>query len=177
MKCLFSKSTVKCCICLDEKRNYIKCKKCKSSFVCVDCLNGLMERGLASKCPICQQLGWKENKIRSNIVVPSQINVSTNIKVKDDIKIDYCCYIKTFFRTLSFYTIILLFMYMIGLFLMSNFIKPEFSDLNIVTWVPLIIGLFSTILTLCVCSCCCKDCFKCKYVIDLLMFPIRVNNM
>ena len=48
-----------CCICLQFKMKYIKCKKCKRSSLSYR-LPSLCEGGLCSKCPVCRQTEWKK---------------------------------------------------------------------------------------------------------------------
>ena len=77
-----------CCICHEDKKNYIKCIKCKNSHVCSDCLLGLIEYGLVNKCPLCKQENWRYNKINSNVIIPINNNIEEKIYSSNNRNID-----------------------------------------------------------------------------------------
>ena len=174
LKCL-TKKYVNCCICYDLKKNYVKCIKCKNSHICYNCITNMIEHGISNKCPLCQQVEWRDKNIKKNIVIPMKISLFKNYSINDhsvnvndhsvnvndhsvnvNNKMHICekCYwtIICITRVARVYFIIFIFSYVLGLFTMAIFGPP----INFV-WVPLVIGLCEMIFIFCCCIGCCDN--------------------
>ena len=157
---------VSCCVCYELKNNYDKCQKCKSSYVCSDCIMSMVEHGIVDKCPICKQIDWRSRTFKNTIIVPTQIELSkeeeiVEIKVKSKFNWYQCCRTtKLNLRICNFYVLMLALSYLMGLAtiaIISVDIGPFF-------WLPFLIGIFELIL---ICGCCVKCC-KIKFNTDCL---------
>ena len=55
-----------CPICYSSKKekNSTKCKKCKNTHICNECMLNMCERGMSDKCPICRQTEWAKTNFK-----------------------------------------------------------------------------------------------------------------
>ena len=73
-----------CPICFNSKKekNSTKCKKCKNTHICNECMLNMCERGMSNKCPICRQTEWRKQNLRKNSILPNNSNTNSNSLVK-----------------------------------------------------------------------------------------------
>ena len=160
-----------CCICLQFKMRYIKCKKCKNAVVCRDCLPSLCEGGLCSKCPICRQTEWKINVKKNKIMPESKTNIIINPRYMEEDNVSCCdlctplycglCCLKGF-RLCNLIFLI----YCAGLLTIFCFVGDSL-ELSFYYWLPAIIGLIEFILLLACCYGCCGIKMGLKEILDL----------
>ena len=159
-----------CCICLQFKMKYIKCKKCKNAVVCRDCLPSLCEGGLCNKCPVCRQTEWKK-KVKKNKIMPeSKVNIIINPRYMEEDKESWCdlctplmcglCCLKGF-RICNLIFLI----YCAGLLTVFCFVGDSL-ELSFYYWLPAIIGLVEFLLLLACCFGCCGIKMGLKEILD-----------
>lgn len=166
-----------CCICHEDKKNYVKCTKCKNSHVCSECLLGLIEHGLVNKCPLCKQENWKNSNISSNTVIPIDniveekiyTDIDRNIVIPKAYQIKRK--IKIFFGYLLYLSFVLFISFSVGIITVSMVLTDfEMRDFIII---PTIIGFFESFLILSCCSCCHR---KEKVFKMCFLFPLNFIN-
>ena len=131
------------CVCLQFKKERIKCVKCKNA-VCYSC-----KEGLCNKCPLCRKTGWKK-AIKKNKIVPINSAIFIESKSKEDNK--HC--ISSYMLKITKLLILLIDSYLAGLLTLLTFIGNDFN-FKLHCWFPLIIGLFEFIILIsCWYGCC-----------------------
>lgn len=147
------KNKSKCCICLQFKNKIKHCLKCKNAVICYNCFDSLVEKGLASKCPVCRQLEW-HNSIKKTKIVPLG---NTDVILKNEsrcINVNKKCFCLFLFDIFRF--ILLLFLiYMSGL--LSILIVSDIA-LNFLKyfWLPFFIGIIEFLILISCCYGCCN---------------------
>ena len=140
---------------------------CKNACVCSDCMLSLCEHGKCSKCPLCRQEEWREEKIKKTLIIPSSIkvniNISSNINSETSERCEndgdknfgmYCYISLMIIRNVCTY---LLFSWLCGL--MTILLLHPFdsnASLALIIFLPLILGIFE--ITFCIYCCCAKTC-------------------
>lgn len=151
-----------CNICFENK-DCVQCLKCNNCNVCHDCLLSMCENGICDKCPHCRQEKWrKSNKSQivpintPNVLIRSEQKQATSNYVYRDENSTNALSAMTA-RGRIYYKVIMSGV-MITLSWMCGFItviictgkKVDFIDVNLLTWIALLIGLVEVhCLTLC----------------------------
>jgi len=166
-----------CCICHEDKKNYIKCTRCKNSHVCSECLLGLVDHGLVNKCPICKQENWRYNTINSRIIIPINNDIEQKIYVDNNINVDIpksyqiIRNIKIFFGYILYLCFILFISFSVGIVTVSM-VATDFEMRDFII-IPTIVGFIISFLILSCCSCCYK---KEKVFKMCCLFPLNFIN-
>ena len=68
-----------------KEKNSTKCKKCKNTHICNECMLHLCEKGIANKCPICRQTEWRKQNLKKNSILPNNsTRVINTIRIVDE---------------------------------------------------------------------------------------------
>ena len=148
-----------CPICLEDKKNGIKCIVCKNTHICSDCMLSLCEEGYCDKCPVCRQENWKN--IKKNKIVPVGKSVDDiqdfETEENDIIHSKICNYCITTYYTIKYIfniIFIIFFLYSIGLGTIF-FTCPEINMKKnyYVYWLPFVVSLIWMLIIMSPCCC------------------------
>ena len=171
-----------CPICMSSKRekNSTKCKKCKSTHICNECMLQMCEKGMADKCPICRQTEWRKQKLKIFSILPNNntTRVINTIRIVDergnvvgDHEIKGClCYCSCYCFRNVVHTIVSVFAYislswfcgfLVIVTLANDFRPNDPKHATLLSWLPFVIGFPCLTLLICWCGrCICEQKFE-----------------
>ena len=162
-----------CPICLSSKKikNSTKCKKCKNTHICNECMLNMCEKGIAEKCPVCRQTEWKKQNLKKSSILPNS-NRKVEILINDNEleNIGCLCYCSCYCLRKIIHTIVSVFSYIslswfVGFLVISalaNDFRPgDPKNAVLLAWLPFVIGFPCLTLLLCwCCRCVCEQKFE-----------------
>ena len=170
-----------CPICLSSKKvkNSTKCKKCKNTHICNDCMLNMCEKGLADKCPVCRQIEWRKQILKKSSILPNNsTRVINTIRIIDetgnvvgDHEIKGClCYCSCYCIKKVIHSIVSVFSYIslswfVGFLvicsLVNDFRPGDPKNAVLLAWLPFVIGMPCLTFLLCwCCRCVCEQRFE-----------------
>ena len=145
-----------CCICLQVKYTYLRCKYCKSCQICYNCSLSLQEKNQLKTCPTCRATHWqmhiKKNTYNNTQIAPvqhEQMEIETrkcNCTCRQ-VKILWDRFVCIFYYVC--------FSFVLGLICMLIFTLQKANIFTIFSF-----GFATSLIIIgCIeCNCCCQDC-------------------